>query len=160
VQNSGSNPFVEPQLPKGMIYLSKASNRCDCGTVLGSIYYSFEIEFHVNKKEIQKLKRKGWSQSKIQRWLDEKEKYKNKLKRESATYEQYYAPQANKWFEFIKSVVLDPNFGKLGLLLHMYIAGPETEKVTLISIKEVEINNIKYDFLMKLQEDILYQFTK
>jgi hypothetical protein len=42
----------------------------------------------------------------------------------------------------------------------MYIAGPETEKVTLISIKEVEINNIKYDFLMKLQEDILYQFTK
>lgn len=31
------NRFVEEQLPKGLVYLSKAAPRCDCGTVLGSV---------------------------------------------------------------------------------------------------------------------------
>ena len=155
-----NNQFVESQLPKWMIYLSKSTNHCDCGTVLGSTYHSSEIEFNVSHKEIKKLERKGWSQAKIKRWIEEKEKYKDKLKRESITYEERYAPQANEWYEFIKSVVLNKNLGTFGLLLHMYRTSPETEMVKLKRIENVAINDIRHDFLMKIREDVLYQFNQ
>lgn len=151
------NSFVESQLPKGFFYLSKYTNHCDCGTVLGSMYHFSNIDFDF-KKEIKKLKRKGWSQTKIQRWLGDKEKNKEKLKRQSSANKQRHAPEANEWFEFIKSVVHNHDLKKFGLLLHMYRTSPETEKVKLKSIENVSIKNIEYDYLTKIRENIFYQF--
>jgi len=154
------NSFVEGQIPEGLLYLSKYTWHCDCGTVLGCQYHSSKNEYSVNPKDIQKLKNKGWSQSKIKRWLDEKEKYKKKLKRDAVTNKQNRAPEATEWFEFIKTAVNNQRIGKLCLLLHMYRGGVETEKVKIKKIVKVSISNITSDYLMKIREDVFYQFTK
>jgi len=154
------NSFVESQLPTGLVYLSKVTNHCDCDTVLGSADNDPDMGVKAGEKEIAKLKRSGWSQTKIQRWLDEKEKQKEKKKREASDRERKNSPEAEVWFEFIKSTVSDKNIGEFGLLKHFYNKGPETEQFELTRVEDVSVNNISYDFLMKIEDDILYRFRK
>jgi hypothetical protein len=154
------NAFVESQLPKSLTYLSKVTNHCDCGTVLGSFYHSSIDGFTIREKEIKKLRNKGWGEVKIKRWIDEKNKYKNKLMRETADKKDRWSPEAKEWHSFINMVVSSTNIRKFGLLLHMYRGGPETEKIKLKKTDKISIKEIDHQYLMKIQEDIFYQFTK
>ena len=68
------NSSVLSQLKKGLSYFVATGKECDCGTPLGGASQNRPGEFRIESKELNRLKRKGWSQSKIERWVEEKKK--------------------------------------------------------------------------------------
>jgi hypothetical protein len=68
-----TNNFVIEQLKKTERYLQRDSKNCDCGTELGLLRQSNSFAtFRMEKSESEKLIKKGWSQSKINRWVEDR----------------------------------------------------------------------------------------
>lgn len=66
-----ANPFVQEQLRQGEGYFRLGRGMCDCGTPLGSRDPSAS-RWRPSAKELVKLHRKGWSEAKIARWMEQK----------------------------------------------------------------------------------------
>jgi hypothetical protein len=78
LQNQNLNKLISPDLK--VIFTTKS--HCDCGSAIGIGTTDNSIKRDI-EKEIKKLKRKKWSDSKIQKYLDNKEKAE--LKKQSET---------------------------------------------------------------------------
>ena len=70
------NSFVCAQIPSGQ-YVRATQSLCDCGTPLGSLTAKHNQRGRAEGESshgtaVAKLKKKGWSQAKIERWLGEK----------------------------------------------------------------------------------------
>src|SRR5215204_2934353 len=79
------NESVRRHLKPGDVYILTTSGHCDCGTVLGSQFRApeptAEQKEQSQRRDLEKLKKKGWSQSKIDRWFKEAELAADKEKR-------------------------------------------------------------------------------
>jgi hypothetical protein len=64
-----TNPWVEAQLPSGLAYYSACGKHCDCGTAVGWLSQQETLEPDADDT---RLRRRGWSEARIQRWLEEK----------------------------------------------------------------------------------------
>ena len=62
------NPHIDSQLEPTERYVRVTRGHCDLSTMLGSLHTRQPKE-----RDIAKLRRKGWSDTKIQRWLQSKE---------------------------------------------------------------------------------------
>lgn len=83
-----SNAFVQDQLKPEEIYIWKKCDYCDCETPLGmQSRKNNELAKNIKDSEIEKLRRKGWSETKIQRLLDAKNKNVEKNKQRDAATE-------------------------------------------------------------------------
>src|SRR5688572_15732863 len=61
------NPNVAAQLSDGERHILTTRGHCDCGTVLGS-----HREAANHERELEKLRKKGWGEAKIERWVEQK----------------------------------------------------------------------------------------
>jgi hypothetical protein len=154
------NEFVEQQLPQGTTYLWKKSSHCDCGTALGCMNLRNQQTETDREGETKRLRRKGWSEAKIQRWIEEKEKASDKKESRNELYRQSQEPRAEEWVKFLKDAVANPAVGEFGLLLHFYKTGPERETIELKRQETTSVHTLSPDFLMTIDEDVLYVFRK
>src|SRR4051794_2456525 len=65
------NRHVAQQLGSRTVQILTTRGMCDCGTSLASARTGGRLEAP-NDSHLQKLRKKGWGESRIQRWLDEK----------------------------------------------------------------------------------------
>ncbi|MFC1745791.1 hypothetical protein ACFL35_17495 [Candidatus Riflebacteria bacterium] len=145
------NCFVTRQLSEEIFYLSRAKSYCDCGTVLGR----GDERYTVNHKDLKKLRKKGWSQTKIERWISDKNKDLDKRASGKGN------PETKEWIEFINATIADTSIGKFGLLLHWYSSGSsETEHIKIKSIEKIHIKDVNPEFIMRIKEDTYYLFEK
>ena len=126
---------------------------CDCGTYLGinNRRTSGDID---PEREIGKLKKKNWSDTKINRWLDQKQSIKNE--RESPAMKD----EMTRWIGFIHEVLVTENtkVHKLGILLHMYSGHLDTENIVL---KEEKIEKTcEESDLLDIEENRVCFFIK
>lgn len=153
------NEFIEGQLPQGTMYLWKKTSHCDCGTALGCMNLrNKQSEASDREGEIKRLHKKGWSEAKIQRWIEEKEKASDKNEARNEVYRQSQEPRAEDWAKFVKDAVTNPKVGEFGLLLHFYKTGPERETLELKRQEKISVRDVSSDFLMTIDEDVLYLF--
>jgi len=155
------NEFVEKQLPHDTTYLVKKSSHCDCGTALGCMNLrNQQTEATDRDSEVKRLQKKGWSEAKIQRWIEDKEKASHKKEARNELYRHSQEPRAEEWVEFLKDAVASPEVREFGLLLHFYMTGPERETLELKRQESITVDAVSPDFLMTIEEDVLYLFRK
>src|SRR5918999_3046360 len=77
-----SNPHVSSQIESGDSYILTTRGHCDCGTAFGSLAHSDASKVVSYDRELKKFRKQGWSESKIQRWLTQKEQTKERHQRE------------------------------------------------------------------------------
>ncbi len=68
------NRHVLGQLRPGERYYLTTRGHCDCGTALGSMGPEWEHRSKDPANKVPALRRKGWSEAKITRWLKDKER--------------------------------------------------------------------------------------
>lgn len=154
------NPFVSAQLPPGQ-YVRATQSVCDCGTPLGS------SSAKENKKSlaegesahavaIAKLKKKGWSQAKIDRWQAEKEtaSERSNLQRANSS-----GADLKSWCQFIKAFLTASEGKALGLILHWYSGSLDGEKILINSIEHIPVTEELEKNLLSIREDVLYLFS-
>jgi hypothetical protein len=153
------NPHIKSCLPVGELYVLTTRSYCDCGTVLGSSARSATAGTEASERNLARFMKQGWSEAKIQRWLDEKQKAQEKEELKAHQQAEGGKPEASRWVDFLTSVLKSGGANRIGLLLHWYQSGVDNERVKLQSITTLPITEATPELLMAMQEDVLYNFV-
>jgi hypothetical protein len=145
VENASIRAILKPS---EMQYLTvRRPKFCDCGT---GLLRDQKRPPDNNAAETTKLKRKGWSQAKIERAISQ---------REAAAEREQSAPDGpDFWSALLGGLLFNPEVRSAGLLLHSYQASVVTEEIPA-KRKELEVNNLN-KALLDFEEDHLIIFSK
>ena len=147
------NPHLRSQLPPGTIYISTTRMHCDCGTELGSRGEKRKHGSSSEMRDLEKLRDKGWSEAKIERWR------KNKEVARSNSYAKSGAVRVSDWMQCLRAALESGKTSRVGLLLHWYTDKLETEGMVFKTAIPTQIDQVTSDFLLTIEEDTLYTFT-
>lgn len=146
-----ANASIEAQLRPGERYFLTTHGACDCGTALGALIgeeAAIQKRKDAANSEEAKLKKKGWSQSKIARWRAQKAEHFAK-----PTHTQ----ESTEWTQLLKDVLSSGYTESIGLLLHWY-NGSLSGQVEIKGRKVISAPQITPEMLGRIQEDVLYEF--
>ena len=152
------NDNIKSQLRTGELYFRATKDYCDCGTVLGSLNNLQEYQNLLKSQKVRTLKKKKWTDEEIDKWI------KEKLQKEgSSTIGKKLTPmeideKIKRWLDFVRSLLDDKKASRIELLKHWYDKGLQTEEVTLTRTEKINIDKITPEFLLNLEEDVLYEF--
>jgi hypothetical protein len=154
-----ANRHVTAQIEAGDAYILTTRGQCDCGTVLGSHNHADDHGSVGSERELEKLRKQGWSEAKIQRWIEQKEQTKVRNVRKEEAGARADQPLAEQWIRFITDLLESGYTSKIGLLLHLYHGGIETERIQIQSKEKVTLAELSPGQLMSMKEDVLYEFV-
>lgn len=154
-----SNPHVSAQLEAGDLYLLTTRGHCDCGTALGSLNLSAARDDLSYERQLKKFRKQGWSETKINRWLEQKEHTKEKHRREDEAQAKGSTEELNQWVRLITDVLTSGYARRIGLLLHKYSGSIESERIGILRRDEVKLADLTPELLMRIKEDVVYEFV-
>lgn len=141
------NSHLMSQLPEGTLYFRATREYCDCRTALGSkcapIDYPSEINY---------LRAIGWNQANINSFMESKTKFKTESQQENGE-------EINRWLGLVQDILEDHDVAYIGILKHQYRGALQTEQFTIKEAITYNIGNIDKEFLLHIENDILYQLT-
>jgi hypothetical protein len=152
------NPHVSPQLNPGEIYILTTRGQCDCGTALGALNRHGPSKDLTYESEVAKLRKQGWSGAKVQRWLKQKREAEEKRKKEVDARAQGGMAEAETWVSLVSDLLQSGHANRVGVLLHLYHGGVETERVNISERRKVRLADLSPEYVMRMSEDILYEF--
>ncbi len=151
------NPFVAKQLNSDMVYVRLRRSLCDCGTALGSRIPLDRTEFEDEiMKKVAMFKKKGWSQSKIERWKAQKIEANEKVESKLAGVN---GSESARWISFIKKLRQDAGANFVGIMLHFYTGGLIDERISINETVKMKIDEVDEEYITKMKEDVLYVFS-
>ncbi|MFW9874194.1 MAG: hypothetical protein ACFFG0_13895 [Candidatus Thorarchaeota archaeon] len=151
------NPAVESQLRLDELYFRATKDYCDCDTPLGALNKLQDFQNLYNLKKVKTLRKKNWSEEEINKWIDQKLKNKSK-KTGKKLSSMEIKERTNRWISFLHDLLDNKIVLRIGVLKHWYNRGLEEEKINIKKTKKISINEITSDYLLTLEEDVLYEF--
>lgn len=149
------NEKVEVQLRPGELYFRATKKYCDCDSVLGSRTHPQEYEKLLKSKKVKTLRKKKWSGEQIEEWIMEKiasKSHKKDLKKSS----QEIKEEIDNWINFVKNILKDNK--RIGLLKHWYKSSLDNEEIQIKKTEQINLTDLTAEKLLKLEEDVLYEF--
>ena len=151
------NPMVQAQLRPGELYFRATKDYCDCDTVLGSLNSLQDFQTISKSKKIKALKKKNWTEEEINNWINDKLRTKqNKHRKKFNPIERN--EKLNRWINFLHDLLDNKTVSHIGLLKHWYTRGLENEDIKIKNTQKISINKVTPDFLLNIEEDLLYEF--
>ena len=138
-----------PAISKDQLYVLTSTKYCDCGTVLGRgcIRNPHTKE---PETEIPKLRKKGWSEAKINRWLEDKTRKPDPRDTESEE-------ELARWIVTIQEILTSGVTKSLGVFVHFYNEGFGADIIK--RVEQVKLADLSPELLLGLADDTLYEFT-
>lgn len=144
-----SNPSIERQIGPGLRYCLTTPGHCDCEEPLGRRRRARVAD---PAEAAQRLRRKGWSEAKIERALAQRQ-----AARESGAGSKS-RPSA-PWRAFVVDMLSAAGAARFGLLLHYYHAGLDAD-IALAGCESLPLSALTIELLEDLREDVLYEFRR
>lgn len=138
---------ITKQLDGDYFYFCTTKGMCDCETQLGSKCRVSPAQS--SEMEIARFKRKGWSDTKIARWIEQKSAIKNESTQN--------LDEIQKWMEFITEVMEKRLTSKIGILIHMYSKSVNDEVFTLR--ESYTQSSPTEDYLLSIDQNRVHFFT-
>jgi hypothetical protein len=161
------NETVIAQLDLGETYHRVTRSTCDCGTGLGSLAAAADAQAESDRalpRKVRELQSKGWSKTKIDRWLAQHDETRLKRERTAAHHEQWareqYTAGAEHWLTILREVLESGKTPSVGLLIHWYSGGLESERIEIQKRCQIRISDADLELMLHMQHDILYEFNK
>jgi hypothetical protein len=138
-----ANPCITPQLKPGERYYHVTNNHCDCSTSL--TWRPKELSLDA---DIRKVRNKGWSETKIERWVKSKGPRTDQQTRgDRLTKEQ--------WLEFLSEALSLREVHYVGLMAHFYRKSTDDEDFTIRGRTTTSVRILREG--MKWEENVLYE---
>lgn len=148
------NASINTALRAGESYYY-TSHGCDCGCGFGVLARSSSHPPDYESK-LEDFRKKGWSSAKIERWLNEKRK-------SEAWRTDFLASPPDDvilWHKFVHEVIDAGAARYVGLLVHWYSGGLETETIPIQTRRWTTIADLNCEHLLRAEEDVLHLFGK
>jgi hypothetical protein len=106
------------------------------------------------------LRKKGWSETKVQRWLEQQQAvYEREARMETARNACAEGSDPDGWSAILTELITEARLPYVGLLLHWYSGGLNSERIHLSGRVCVAIDSELGATLYRMEEDTLYQVT-
>jgi hypothetical protein len=145
------NASLRTLMPQGYQFLPVGGS-CNCDTALGFAHRPTS-QSHDLEGDISKLKRKGWTAAKIERWRKEKEQARQQKQ------QQPYI-ELRRWKDWIAEIVRAHSAKRLTIVLHFYKDGIDTDRIQIKRLEKIDVDTLNVDQLALLDWDVLYQFSR
>ena len=152
------NSHVMSQLPAGSRYVLTTRKHCDCGTVLGSMAHAVEAMPTLPERDLERLRKQGWSEARIERWLAEKRAAREKDERKAQHQAEGGTQEVKPFIDLLTAVLTSGATRQLGVLLHWYKSGVTNERIRLKDTITTRLVKVTPESLMMMKEDVLYNF--
>lgn len=152
------NPCLASQVAPDR-YLRATRAVCDCDSFLGvdAEQHEESVSHHHYVKDIEKFRKLGWSQNKIERWVSEKEAC---LNRNQENNRKHRDAELAQWRAFIEAFLSEKTNERLGLIIHEYQTSLELEKFQISRIDKVLVSENIEDTLSHMKRDVIYMFWR
>jgi len=154
-----SNSHLTSQLDPKAWYILTSGKQCDCGTALGSLSRGGADKPVTFERNLKKFRQQGWSETKIERWLEQKEQHRERLEREDEALARSGDAELDRWVELLNSLLQTKRAAKFSLLLHWYQGRIESERIRIQRREKVRLSEVTSERLMRVEEDVLYEFV-
>jgi hypothetical protein len=149
------SPELSTQLPADCDYFRTTLGHCDCDAPLGETHRGLTRATDWSQ-EAAKLRRKGWTEAKLARALEQSGA------RESLKTLQYASDtqqRLQRWTQFVLGTLDSGLTPELGLLLHEY-SGLLTEAFAIKRRQAVRVDASLPEQLLGMEADVLYIFRR
>lgn len=147
-----NNKSLQSQIGNSRKIILTTKGHCDCGSILGLNHQNSKIEAEKEKK---KLRKKKWSESKIERYLSDKLKEQNK--REEAG-DLGNETEENNWIRI--SQILRNRKTQFGILFRQFGGLIEDEVIEIEKTNQVPIELLSKGEMRNFKENQLNWITK
>ena len=134
-----------------IIYTAK---ECDCGSYIGSKMTNPELAEMFPEKEINKKRRKGWSEQKIENWKSNRRKKLNELNHQTV---EMMEESLRKYESIFRSLKESSLIDWIGFLIYEYSSQISGEEVKIKGQNEIMIKEIDREYLLNMEQDIIYR---
>jgi hypothetical protein len=152
----GLNFWVQKERPPAIsthdAYVGTAGF-CDCGAALGSSNVSHR-PIKPPDEQLPKLKKRGWSEAKIERWLDEKRTH---LAGDIRRADERTVRELARWHAFIEHALESRLASQIGVFVHSYNKGFGADIIR--NIVRVPLRMLSPELLRNIADDTLYEFV-
>ena len=149
-----NNKSLQSQIGNSRKIILTTKGHCDCGSILGLNHQDSNSRIDI-KKEKKKLRKKKWSESKIERYLSAKLKEQNK--REEAG-ELGNESEENNWIRI--SQILRNRKTRFGVLFRQFGGLIEDETIKIEKTNQIPIELLSKGELRNFKENQLNWITK
>lgn len=156
-----SNPHLAAQLGSGERVFTTTGAGCDCGTELGSAREDADALAVVSERDITKKRRKGWSDARIARWVEDRERgaaTRERSRRHAA--EHGLTREAAMWMAWLRALADERVLPWMGVLIHEFRGALDTERWELATTSEHAIADSDEVTLRTLAYDRVHRFTR
>jgi len=149
-----NNKHLTNQIENFQYAILTTKNHCDCGSIIGMDEFISPREIDVDK-ERKKLKKKKWSDSKIERYLNDKIKSQNKADENKDIGNK---AEEDRWIKLIDNLINENiNFG---IFHHQFDGLIEEEKVELSKVKTIKKTELEIRHLRNMVDCELIRIKK
>ena len=152
-------PGVMTQLRSGERYFLTTRGMCDCGTEIGvSVRTARTLPPRDPdlSREIKKIKKKGWTDAKIDRWIEQTKSDVARKHLDSETRLCGPHPEVDRWIQFVSSVLAGNYADWIGILVHWYGGNVATEAIAAGNRRWLTLDDFTEDYLLNAEEDTLH----
>ena len=153
-----SNHHLISQVAPGSKWFLTSRKHCDCGTALGSAGKR-PASTHDPASDVPALRKRGWSEAKIGRWLADKSAA-DARRLEYQTRGSGLIREPENWIEFLTASIAAKAADRVGVLLHEYTRTISQERIAITRRETVRASAATPELLWKMEFDVLYQFGK
>lgn len=152
-----ANPTVQKQLTSGETYFLTTRGMCDCGTSLGWIGRKTPAHSldEALTQQAQALRKKGWSNAKVERWIETRRAVEQRQSRTDDQTAPTHEGDLQRWVHFLCEVIETQASAGIGILLHWYRGGIDSERIQLKDRLVVPVDGLSTTVLGALEEDML-----
>ncbi len=147
------NPFATSQLPNNSSYCSMSRGHCDCGTAIGNATKGGRTT-PPSKAKLKRLRAKGWSDARIERWKNERESALNTKHRPVTPS---HDDELKQWWLLMTTALKSGQTQHFGIMKHWYSTDVFNEKFEFSTFR-VSTKTLQAAYLSDLDEDTLYLF--
>ncbi len=144
---------LKDQIGENRIVLT-TKGHCDCGSIIGINHQDSISKINI-EKEKKKLRKKKWSESKIERYLSDKLKEQNKKEESDGLGNE---TEENNWIR-ISKLLRNQNI-KFGILFRQFSGVIEDEEFEIEETNQIPISLLDEGALRNFKENQLNWITK
>lgn len=150
------NAFIVKQLERGETYFFTTWGMCDCGSEVGraSREAAPDDELGDRSRDIKKFRKLGWSETKIERWIDQQKQDRVRKKVEWEARHATTGEEIDRWIAFTKRVIEQDAARWIGVMHHFYHHGIDSAKVD-ITRRWIKIDYLTPACLQQLEANVL-----
>jgi DNA-binding transcriptional MerR regulator len=148
------NAYLTRQLHPTVRFYKSRGGYCDCDTGLGKGRWNAVSPAPDEQRKIERLRRKGWSENKIARALEQHAQADARDSTHQKRHVQEARDDVAHWQALLTDVLQSHATPYIGLLLHMH----GDDRFTLTGLTHYGPEGLTPETLLDIEEDIVYVF--